>query len=69
MVRAYDSPKPGGYLGNVESEGGVMVGWVFAHYVEGPLAGLIGRIYRPRIEAGLAQMNGDLKRAAEAAAR
>jgi hypothetical protein len=35
--------------------------------MEGPLAWLIEKIYRPRIEAGLAQMNGDLKRAAESA--
>jgi len=46
-----------------------MVGQVFAHYAEGPLAGLIAWIYRPRFEAGLAQMNGDLKRAVEAACR
>jgi len=42
----------------------------FRHHeiMEGPLAWLIEKIYRPRIEAGLAQMNGDLKRAAEGAA-
>ena len=34
--------------------------------MEGPLAGLIKWVYRPRIEAGLEQMNADLKRAAEA---
>lgn len=39
----------------------------FRHHeiMEGPLAWLIEEIYRPRIEAGLAQMNGDLKREAE----
>lgn len=39
----------------------------FRHHeiMEGPLAWLIEDIYRPRIEAGLVQMNGDLKRAAE----
>jgi uncharacterized protein YndB with AHSA1/START domain len=39
----------------------------FRHHeiMEGPLAWLIEEIYRPRIEAGLVQMNGDLKRAAE----
>jgi hypothetical protein len=43
---------------------------LFRHHevMEGPLAWLIERIYRPRIEAGLAQMNADLKRAAEGAA-
>jgi hypothetical protein len=43
----------------------------FRHHeiMEGPIAGLIERIYRPRIEAGLEQMNGDLKRAAEGLAR
>ncbi len=42
---------------------------VFRHHeiMEGPLAGLIEWIYRPRIEAGLEQMNADLKRAAERA--
>ncbi len=41
---------------------------LFRHHeiMEGPLAGLIERIYRPRIDAGLDQMNADLKRAAEA---
>ncbi len=41
----------------------------FRHHeiMEGPLAWLIEKIYRPRIEAGLAQMNEDLKRAAEGA--
>ena len=34
--------------------------------MEGPLAGLIEWIYRPRIEAGLERMNTDLKRASEA---
>jgi len=40
---------------------------LFRHHeiMEGPLAGLIEQIYRPRIEAGLAQMNADLKQAAE----
>ena len=40
---------------------------LFRHYeiMEGPLAGLIETIYRPRIEEGLMQMNEDLKRAAE----
>ena len=40
----------------------------FRHHeiMEGPLAGLIEWLYRPRIEAGLVQMNADLKRAAEA---
>jgi len=44
---------------------------LFRHHeiMEGPLAWLIERIYRPRIEAGLAQMNADLKRAAEGARR
>ena len=44
---------------------------LFRHHeiMEGPLAWLIEKIYRPRIEAGLAQMNGDLKRAAEGAAQ
>ncbi len=43
---------------------------LFRHHeiMEGPLAWLIEKIYRPRIEAGLAQMNEDLKRAAEGAA-
>lgn len=43
---------------------------LFRHHetMEGPLAWLIEKLYRPRIEAGLAQMNGDLKRAAEGAA-
>jgi hypothetical protein len=43
----------------------------FRHHeiMEGPLAWLIEKIYRSRIEAGLAQMNGDLKRAAESAVR
>jgi hypothetical protein len=43
----------------------------FRHHeiMEGPLAGLIELLDRPRIEAGLDRMNGDLKRAAEAAAR
>jgi len=43
---------------------------LFRHHevMEGPLAWLIERIYRPRIEAGLAQMSADLKRAAEGAA-
>jgi hypothetical protein len=42
----------------------------FRHHeiMEGPLAWLIEKIYRPRIEAGLEQMNEDLKRAAEGAA-
>lgn len=34
--------------------------------MEGPLAGVVEWVYRPRIEAGLERMNGDLKRAAEA---
>jgi uncharacterized protein YndB with AHSA1/START domain len=40
----------------------------FRHHeiMEGPLATLIEWLYRPRIEAGLVQMNADLKRAAEA---
>jgi hypothetical protein len=44
---------------------------LFRHHeiMEGPLAGVIEFIYRPRIEAGLEQMNRDLKRAAEKAAR
>jgi len=44
---------------------------LFRHHeiMEGPMAGLIERLYRPRIEAGLERMNSDLKRAAEAAAR
>ena len=43
----------------------------FRHHeiMEGPLAGLIERLYRPRIEAGLERMNGDLKRAAESQSR
>ena len=42
----------------------------FRHHeiMEGPLAWLIEKVYRPRIEAGLAQMNRDLKRATEGAA-
>ena len=42
----------------------------FRHHeiMEGPIAGLIEWIYRPRIDAGLERMNADLKRAAEAAA-
>ena len=44
---------------------------LFRHHeiMEGPLSWLIEKIYRPRIEAGLAQMNGDLKRAAEGSAQ
>ncbi|MCG8588246.1 MAG: SRPBCC domain-containing protein [Proteobacteria bacterium] len=40
----------------------------FRHHeiMEGPLAGLVERLYRPRIDAGLARMNADLKRTAEA---
>ncbi|MFP6663599.1 MAG: SRPBCC domain-containing protein [Deltaproteobacteria bacterium] len=40
----------------------------FRHHeiMEGPLAGVIEWVYRPRIDAGLEQMNADLKRAAEA---
>ncbi len=43
----------------------------FRHHeiMEGPLAGLIERIYRPRIDAGLERMNADLARAVEGAAR
>jgi hypothetical protein len=43
----------------------------FRHYeiMEGPMAGLIDRIYRPRIEAGIERMNSDLKRAVESTAR
>jgi uncharacterized protein YndB with AHSA1/START domain len=33
--------------------------------MEGPLAWLIERLYRPRIEQGMRQVNADLKRAAE----
>ncbi len=42
-------------------------GTEFRHHeiMEGPLAGAIEWIYRDRIEAGLAQMNADLKRAVE----
>lgn len=41
----------------------------FRHHevMEGPLAKLVERIYRPRIEAGLAKMDDALRRAAEAA--
>jgi len=40
----------------------------FVHHevMEGPLAGLIEALYRPRIDAGLERMNADLKREAEA---
>lgn len=39
----------------------------FRHHeiMEGPLAGLIEEIYRPRIDAGLERMNADLARASE----
>jgi hypothetical protein len=42
----------------------------FRHHeiMEGPLAGVIEWVYRPRIDAGLAQMNADLKRRVEAEA-
>lgn len=44
---------------------------LFRHHeiMEGPLAWLIELIYRPRIEMGLAQMNTDLKQAAEGEGR
>jgi hypothetical protein len=44
--------------------------WLIHHEVmEGPLAWLIERLYRPRIEAGLREEDGALAAAAEAAAR
>ena len=43
----------------------------FRHYeiMEGALAGLVEKIYRPRVEKGLATMNRDLKRRVEGGPR